>query len=60
MHREGKMCPGLAKRSLCDFLNERWKGILPTAWGESLRGSEYAAWVYECVCGLNDCKKVRQ
>ncbi|MBR8721047.1 Anaerobic glycerol-3-phosphate dehydrogenase subunit A [Bacteroides pyogenes] len=60
MHREGKMCPGAAKRSLCEFLNERWKGILPTAWGESLRGSEYAAWVYECVCGLNDCKKIQQ
>lgn len=60
MHRNGKMCTASAKGAVCEFLNERWRGILPTAWGESLRGSEYAAWVYECVCGLEDCKTVER
>lgn len=34
------------------FLNERWKGIKPVAWGDALRESEYTRWVYQGLCGL--------
>ncbi len=45
-------CSKRAKEDLALFLNERWKGIYPIAWGDSLRESQYSAWVYESVCGL--------
>jgi Lrp/AsnC family transcriptional regulator len=37
---------------LSDFLNERWKGIQPIAWGDALRESEFTRWVYQGLCGL--------
>ena len=31
-------------------MNERWKGMYPVAWGETLREAEFTAWVYsECL-----------
>lgn len=37
---------------LSQFLNERWKGIQPVAWGDALRESEFTRWVYMGLCGL--------
>ncbi len=48
----GKFCSKKAKEDLASFMNERWKGIYPIAWGDTLRESEYASWVYESVCGM--------
>ncbi|CVK16393.1 MAG: anaerobic glycerol-3-phosphate dehydrogenase subunit A [Apibacter sp.] len=42
-----------SKEDLTIFLNERWKGIRPIAWGDTLRESEFTSWVYEGVCGLD-------
>ncbi len=50
-------CAKRVKQDLSSFLNERWKGIYPIAWGDALRESEYTAWVYESVCGLNAVEK---
>lgn len=47
-----KYCTKRAKEDLSAFLNERWKGMAPIAWGDTLRESEYTAWIYESVCGL--------
>ncbi len=52
-----KFCTKRAKEDLASFLNERWKGVYPIAWGDTLRESEYTAWVYESVCGLNSIEK---
>jgi glycerol-3-phosphate dehydrogenase len=41
-----------AKEDLASFLNERWKGTYPIAWGDSLREAEYTQWVYGGVCGM--------
>lgn len=57
MSREGKYCTRRAKEDLASFLNERWKGMRPIAWGDTLRESEYMSWVYESVCGLNMSQK---
>lgn len=54
------ICSTEAKADLSSFINERWKGIYPTAWGDSLRESEYTAWVYESVCGLTESKTIEQ
>lgn len=45
-------CADDSKADLCRFTNERWKGIYPIAWGDSLRENEYSQWVYAGVCGL--------
>lgn len=47
------LSPDKSKEDLTIFLNERWKGILPIAWGDTLRESEFTSWVYEGVCGLD-------
>lgn len=52
-----KSCTKRAKADLSSFLNERWKGMAPIAWGDTLRESEYTAWIYEGVCGLTSSSK---
>ena len=47
-------CSNRAKEELSSFLNERWKGMYPIAWGDCLRESQLAAWIYNSVCGLSD------
>ena len=37
---------------LSAFLNERWKGVKPIAWGDALRETEFTRWVYQGLCGL--------
>ena len=45
-----------ARRNLEDlasFMNERWHGMYPVCWGETLVEAQFTAWLYEGVCGLN-------
>lgn len=47
---------GCAKKSaedLASFMNERWKGMYPVAWGETLCEAQFTSWIYEGVCGLD-------
>ena len=51
------MCIGVTpplavKSQLSRFLEERWKGVRPLAWGDSLRESEFTMWLYQGVCGM--------
>ena len=48
-----KKCVADAKADLRRFMNERWKGMYPVSWGETLRENEYTLWVYAGVCGMN-------
>ena len=64
---QGKLCAcraaGLLSKSnacvrrsiedLADFMNERWKGVFPVAWGEALAEAQFSSWIYEGVCGLD-------
>lgn len=52
-----KYCTRQAKEDLSSFLNERWKGMAPIAWGDTLRECEYMSWIYEGVCGLASVNK---
>ena len=52
-----KYCSRRAYQYLASFLYERWKGMAPIAWGDTLRENEYIAWVYEGVCGLTLAQK---
>ncbi len=41
-----------ATRMLVDFLEERWKGVRPVLWGDTLREAEFAYWLAEGIFGL--------
>ena len=58
MAEAGKYCSHQAKQDLVSFLNERWKGMAPVAWGDTLRESEFTMWLYDGVCGLKNEKTV--
>ena len=49
---EAQKCTAKAKDDLRHFLGERWKGMYPIAWGDTLRECEYTEWVYTQVLGL--------
>ncbi len=40
-------------KDLADFMNERWKGIYPVAWDESLREADFTEWIYSECLGIN-------
>ncbi len=49
-----------AERSLNDlssFMNERWKGMYPVGWGESIVEAQFMSWLYEGVGGLTGDNK---
>jgi glycerol-3-phosphate dehydrogenase len=45
-------CAAKSKEDLVHFLNERWKGMYPVGWGDTLCESQFTSWIYEGVFGL--------
>lgn len=45
-------CADAALDDMAWFINERWKGMSPVAWGETLEEAQLVAWLYEGVGGL--------
>lgn len=39
---------------VASFVNERWRGVRPVAWGESLVEAQFTRWFYEGVGGLSE------
>lgn len=39
---------------LCCFLNERWHGMYPIGWGDTMSEIQLTAWLYNGVCGLDE------
>jgi len=44
--------PGNVKNDLADFLQERWKGMSPIAWGETLNEIQFTSWIYKGIYDL--------
>lgn len=42
----------LAQSDLYAFLDERWKGMKPVAWGDTLSEAQLIASIYQGLCGL--------
>ncbi|VTN10525.1 Anaerobic glycerol-3-phosphate dehydrogenase subunit A [Raoultella terrigena] len=51
--------PAQSLTQLSEFLNERWKGVQPVAWGDALRESEFTRWVYLGLCGLQRSSRMK-
>ena len=45
-----------AKEFVADFVEERWRGVRPVAWGDSLVEAQFTQWFYDGICGLADKK----
>ncbi|MDR0763035.1 MAG: anaerobic glycerol-3-phosphate dehydrogenase subunit A [Bacteroidales bacterium] len=45
---------GCNKDEVTHFLQERWKGITPVAWGDALRESEITEMMYGGICGFKN------
>lgn len=43
---------GKAKDDLANFLQERWKGMSPIAWGDTINEVQFTSWIYEGIYGL--------
>lgn len=53
------ICGNNVKKSeedLLEFINERWKGMRPVAWGQSLSEAQLSAHIYQDLCGLDKLK----
>jgi len=49
-----------AQVDLAEFLDERWKGMKPVAWGDTLREAQLTAIIYEGLCGLDMAVTARE
>ncbi len=49
-----KMSHEEALSDVASFVNERWRGVRPIAWGDSLVEAQFTRWFYEGVCGLSE------
>lgn len=46
-------CTEKAMADLCRFINERWKGMYPVAWGDTVAEIQFTDWIYNGVAGLD-------
>lgn len=43
-----------AIRDVARFVEERWRGVRPVAWGDSLVEAQFTQWFYDGICGLDE------
>lgn len=48
--------PSRSKDDLANFMQERWKGMSPIAWGETINEIQFTSWIYEGIYGLKQDK----
>ncbi len=53
MHERDSLSAREANKALVDFLQERWKGMLPVLWGQHLRQMQLDEGIYKGLLGLD-------
>lgn len=59
----GVMCGEDTQRAVNDlsgFMNERWKGMQPVAWGDNLAEAQFTARIYQGMLGVDKLAKERR
>ena len=53
-------CAAAALNDLQSFINERWKGMNPVGWGDTLDEAQFMSWLIRGVGGLSgsEIKKI--
>lgn len=46
-------CAEKAQTDLVEFVNERWHGMYPVGWGDTLSEGQLTLMIYEGICGLD-------
>lgn len=46
-------CAEKAQADLVEFVNERWHGMYPVGWGDTLSEGQLTSMIYEGICGLD-------
>lgn len=59
-HEFGGADPEGSVDLLEDFLEERWKGLKPVLWGDSLREAEFIYWIYQGLFGISPFERNRR
>ena len=60
MTRFNVATPRQSTTQLASFMEERWRGIEPIAWGDAIREAEFTSWIYYSLLGLNDVQPLEQ
>lgn len=60
MTRFNVATPRQSTTQLVSFMEERWRGIEPIAWGDAIREAEFTSWIYYSLLGLNDVQPLEQ
>ncbi len=47
-------CSDRSLKDLASFMEERWHGMYPVCWGETLCEVQFTSWLYQGVMGLGD------
>lgn len=53
-------CADKAKEDLASFLQERWKGMYPVTWGNTVREAQFTSYIYQGLCGVDAYYKNNQ
>jgi len=49
-----------ARADLMEFIDERWKGLRPVAWGDTLREAQLINKIYQGLCGLSLAQNITE
>ena len=58
MTRFNVATPRQSTTQLASFMEERWRGIEPIAWGDAIREADFTSWIYYSLLGLNDVQSL--
>ena len=47
-------------QDLDEFLQSRWKGVLPILWGDALREADFTYWTYQGLLGASSLKEIAE
>ena len=50
---KNRLCVKKEREDIAAFMEERWKGLRPIAWGDALRGAELSLWEYTEILGFD-------
>jgi hypothetical protein len=53
MHENKNLSAWETNKALVDFLQERWKGVMPILWGQQLRQAQLDEGIYLGLLGLD-------
>lgn len=54
------LCTERTLRDLASFMDERWHGMFPVCWGETLVEAQFTSWLYQGVMGITGAMDTKE